>query len=177
MYSMFAKGLFAATSLAPVIAAFAIKDLSDGKTVYDAAPLIAVTCVLPILCWLLLVFARKHLEKQELTITKIKSTDKEVLAYLVAYLLPLLANDSIDYRDSLGVTTFVFGIIFLAVLHSTAFHFNPILGILGYHFYEVEADDGMTYLLITSDTIKKQKMLSQVVQLADYIFLEVERAE
>jgi len=175
MYSRFAKGLFAATSLSPVIAAFAIKGLSDGKTASEASLLIVIACVLPILCWLLIVFARKHLEQHELTITKVKSTDKEVLAYLVAYLLPLLAKDTIDYRDSPGVTAFVFGIIFLAVLHSNAFHFNPILGLFGYHFYEVEADDGMTYLLITSNTIKKQKMSSHVVQLADYIFLEVER--
>ena len=70
----------------------------------------------------------------------------------------------------------IFGIIFLAVFHSNAFHFNPLLGCIGYHFYEIEADDGMTYLLITSKTVTKQKMTSQVAQLADYIFLEVERA-
>jgi len=176
MLSRFAKGLFVATSLAPVLAAFAMKDIANGKSLYSVVPLLATAMLLPLVCWMLLVFARRHLEHQELVITKVTSTDKEVLAYLVAYLLPLLAKDSIDYRDSPGVTAFVFGIIFLSVLHSNAFHFNPLLGCIGYHFYEVEADDGMTYLLITSNTIRKQKMASKVVQLADYIFLEVERA-
>lgn len=177
MFSRFAKGLFVATSLAPVLAAFAMKDLADGKTIYDTIPLIAVALLLPLVCWLLIVFARRQLERQNLVITKVTSTDKEILAYLVAYLLPLLAKDSIDYRDTPGVTAFVFGIIFLAVLHSNSFHFNPLLGCIGYHFYEIEADDGMTYLLITSETVRKQKMTSQVVQLAEYIFLEVERSQ
>lgn len=175
MFSCVAKGLFVATSLAPVLAAFAIKDLAKGKTIYDAAPLLVIALLLPVICGLLLIFARSHLERQQLQITKVTSTDKEVLAYLVAYLLPLLAKDSIDYRESPGVTAFVFGIIFLAVLHSNAFHFNPFLGCIGYHFYEVEADDGMRYLFITSETVRKQKMVSHVVQLADYVFLEVER--
>jgi len=75
----------------------------------------------------------------------------------------------------LPVALFVFGVIFLAVYHSNSFHFNPLLGCVGFHFYEVKCDDGMTYLLVTSDTIKKQKVNSVVVQLADYIFLEIER--
>lgn len=174
MFSRFAKGLFVATSLAPVLAAFAMKDLANGKTWSDVLPLLVTALLLPAVCWLLLVFAHRQLERHELSITKVTSTDKEVLAYLVAYLLPLLAKDSIDYRDSPGVTAFVFGMIFLAVLHSNSFHFNPLLGCIGYHFYEIEADDGMTYLMITCKTVRKQKMTTKVVQLADYIFLEVE---
>jgi len=175
MLSRFAKALFAATSLAPVLAAFAVKDLANGGTLQDAAPWLIAAALLPVLCWLMLIFARTQLERQDLRITKITSSDKEVLAYLIAYLLPLLAKDSVDYRQNIGVTAFVFGIIFLATLHSNAYHFNPLLGCIGYHFYEVEADDGMTYLLITSKSIKKQKVVSEVSQLADYIFLEVER--
>ncbi len=175
MLSRFAKLLFVATSLAPVLAAFAVKDLTAGRGITEVAPWLIVTVLLPVICWLLLIFSRKHLERQELRIVKIKSTDKEVLAYLIAYLLPLLTKDTVDVRQQLPVALFVFGVIFLAVYHSNAFHFNPLLACVGYHFYEVECDDGMTYLFITGDTIKKQQVTSDVVQMADYIFLEVDR--
>lgn len=173
--SKIAKLLFVATSLAPVLAAFAVKDLTAGRSMKEVAPWLVVTALLPVICWLLLLFSRKHLEQQELRIVKIKSTDKEVLAYLIAYLLPLLTKDTVDVWKQFPVAMFVFGMIFLAVYHSNAFHFNPLLGCVGYHFYEVECDDGMTYLFITGNTIKKQDVTSDVVQMADYIFLEVTR--
>lgn len=131
MFSRVAKGLFVATSLAPVLAAFAMKDIANGKSWTDVTPLLVIGLLLPVICLLLLSFARKKLERHELNVTKVSSTDKEVLAYLVAYLLPLLAKDSIDYRDSPGVSAFVFGMIFLAILHSNSFHFNPLLGFFG----------------------------------------------
>lgn len=174
MLSRIAKLLLVASSLAPVLAAFAVKEISEGSTVADTWPLLLATVLLPVICCLVILYAKANLERQSLRVVKIKSTDKEVLAYLIAYLLPLLAKDVVDFRENLVVTLFVFGMIFLAVYHSNAFHFNPLLGFAGFHFYEVVCDDDMTYLLVTSRVIRKQKGESSVVQLSDYIFFEIE---
>ena len=174
MLSRFAKLLLVASSLAPVLAAFAVKELANGKQLADTWSWFAVAALLPVVCFLVMLYAKQNLERQTLQVVKIKSTDKEVLAYLLAYLLPLLAEEAMDFRNNLVATLFVFGIIFLAVYHSSAFHFNPLLALVGFHFYEVVCDDDMTYLLITNRTIRKQKSESTVVQMADYIFLEIE---
>ena len=42
----------------------------------------------------------------------------------------------------------------------------------GYHFYEVENDNGMTYLLISKKTIHRHDNTLRVKRLADYIYLE-----
>ncbi len=173
MLSRFAKGLFVATSLAPVLAAFAVEDLAKGHSWLSTAPLWAGFILLPVICLLLMCFARRSLERQTMAVTKIKSTDKEVLAYLVAYLLPLLAKDAIDYRANFAISAFVLGMIFLTVLHGDSFHFNPILAMFGYHFYEIEADKGMTYLLISPNVMRTQSMTTEVVPLFNYVYLEV----
>ena len=173
MLSRIAKLLLVASSLAPVLAAFAVREIANGKSVGSAWPLLVATVALPVICFLVIYYAKANLEQQSIHVKKSKSTDKEVLAYLIAYLLPLLATDVVDYRDSATTTAFIFGMIFLAMFHSNAFHFNPLLGLVGFHFYEVVCDDGMTYLLVTNRTIRKQSGESTVVQLSDYIFFEL----
>ncbi|MCC9602876.1 hypothetical protein LOC67_20190 [Stieleria sp. JC731] len=173
MLSKIAKLLLVASSLAPVLAAFAVREIASGKPVDSTWPLLLVTVALPVICFLVIHYAKNNLERQSLHVKKIKSTDKEVLAYLIAYLLPLLATDVVDFRDNTLTTVFIFGMIFLAIYHSNAFHFNPLLGFVGFHFYEVVCDDDMTYLLVTNRIIRKQSGESTVVQLSDYIFFEL----
>jgi hypothetical protein len=96
MVSWVGKLLLVATSLAPVCGAFAIgrlSDLSPGHKWYQdtlfwswtvtAFGLVALTC-------LFLIWCRIHLKRTAITTTSIKPTDKDVLAFLLAYLLPLL---------------------------------------------------------------------------------------
>lgn len=173
MLSRIAKLLLVASSLAPVLAAFAVREIANGKSVGSTWPLLVATVALPVICFLVIYYAKTNLEQQSLHVKKIKSTDKEVLAYLIAYLLPLLATDVVDFRDNTLTTAFIFGMIFLAIFHSNAFHFNPLLGLVGFHFYEVVCDDDMTYLLVTNRIIRKQTGESTVVQLSDYIFFEL----
>lgn len=178
--SKFAKFLFVLTSLAPVLAAFGVKELIDleaDESKATAYSLFAIAAILPILCWLLLVFAKKHLEQKELRITKFKTTDKEVLAFLIAYLLPLITKDTFDLEKNLWVTVFVFVILFFTIYHSNAFHFNPVLALIGYHFYEVESDTGMTYMMISKRAYIKQEQTVRYVKFSDYIFLEMQELE
>jgi hypothetical protein len=53
-----------------------------------------------------------------------------------------------------------------------ALHVNPVLGLIGFHFYEVETQEGVTYLLITKRTINNLKGVTSVVQLTEYGILD-----
>ena len=174
------KFLFVLTSLAPVLAAFGVKELvelKDGESGVTAISLFVVAGILPLLCCLLIYFARQELEPGELRIKKFKTTDKDVLAFLIAYLLPLLTTDTFDLEKNTLVTLFVFTILFFTVFHSNAFHFNPLLACFGYHFYEVESDSGMTYMLISNRVYKKQEQTVNYVKFSEYIYLEVKEEE
>lgn len=61
----------------------------------------------------------------------------------------------------------------LFVLWSThSLQVNPVLGLFGFHFYEVETADGITYLLISKRRINSAMAIKQVVQLSEYGILE-----
>ena len=162
------------TSLAPVLGAYAVTDVSQGKPLLIAICWLIPAVLLVIIVWLLMVFASRMLAKERLTVTSVRSTDKETLAYLVAYLLPIISNDVLDFRTHLATATFVFIVLFIAVYHSSAFHFNPLLGLVGYHFYEVQSEGGMTYMLITRRMVRQQKITLPVVELACYVYLDAE---
>lgn len=173
----FAKSLFVLTSLAPVLGAYVVNDLSQGKPFLTALFWLIPALLLMLICWLLIVFATRRLAKEQLIVTSVRSTDKETLAYLVAYLLPIISKDMLDFRTNLATTAFVFSILFIAIYHSNAFHFNPLLGLVGYHFYEVQADDSITYMLITRRVIRRQKITMPVVEMACYVYLDVEEPQ
>jgi hypothetical protein len=116
---------------------------------------------------------KKNEEIQTLSVTSIRTADQEVLAFLVAYLLPLIAKDTLGIEGDIWTIGYVFVLIFVAIYHNNAYHFNPLLGLCGYHFYEIETEDGMSFLLVTRQTLRKQSLSTRAVQLTDYMFLDL----
>jgi hypothetical protein len=119
--------------------------------------------------------ARSHLEKLPIVIKKAKSADKEVIGFFVAYVLPLVFRG--QSAPDLGAWLMA-SLMLLFVLWSThALQVNPVLGMLGYHFYEVETADGITYLMITKRKISNVLSVGHVVQLSEYGILEAESSK
>jgi hypothetical protein len=107
--------------------------------------------------------------------TAVESTDKEALAFIIAYLFPILTDKfpNVSEQDYWLLTLYIFLIVGVTVYHSNAFHFNPVLALFGYHFYQITADGGMKYLLIAHHTVRSQNPVITVSKLSDYVFLEV----
>lgn len=66
----------------------------------------------------------------------------------------------------------VLGVFFLVVMTSNAYHTNPLLGLIGYHFYEVSIDD-VGYILISRRNLHNTRAIKTVVSLTDYMLLDV----
>ncbi len=114
--------------------------------------------------------AQNTLERLPVVIKKAKSADKEVIGFFVAYALPLVFRG--QSSQDLGAWL-IAGTMLLFVLWSThSMQVNPVLGMFGYHFYEVETSDGITYLLITQRKINSVLSVGNVVQLSEYGILE-----
>jgi hypothetical protein len=119
--------------------------------------------------------SRYGLERLPVKIKSVKTVDKEIVGFLLVYLLPLI-NQS-HSTISLPVLVFVAVIFFFIVYNSHAYHFNPLLGFFGYHFFEVTIEGDITYVLITSQNITDCKAVSHVVQLTEYMILDANHAK
>lgn len=126
------------------------------------AVLAVITCVAVIK------LAAIQLSKNAVVIKMIKPADKEIVGFVLAYLLPLARGSQFD-----GVPMFiVLGVFFLVVMTSNAYHTNPLLGLIGYHFYEVTIED-VGYILLSRRNLHNTKSIRTVVSLTDYMLLDV----
>jgi len=167
----FGKLVLMLTSLAPILGAFAVNAFAQSN---NQAGWLCLTAglLLVLICWLVLVGCRKVLSDEPLTTKKVRTADKEVLAFLLVYLLPLFTKDLI-FTGNWLTPVYVVAIIAFCVYHSNSFTFNPLLSMAGYHFYEVENENGMVYLLISKTSIHRHDNTLRVIRLADYIYLEI----
>lgn len=171
MLNTFAKVLLVSTSLSPVLGAVAVNQYSRGEPITRWGAWLAVALLLVFLCWALLRYAAKNAQKHTLHIKEFERDNKEVLAFLVAYLLPFLSNDKMGFTVDWLTGAYVLGLIFLVVAHAGAFHFNPVMGLLGYHFYTVKDGDGVSDLLISRVELTRPGKDVPTVRLAQNIYL------
>ncbi len=188
MLNKAAKLALVATSLAPVfLTLWFVKLSSVWETAMpwlhnvanhwqSGSGYLLTALILSGLCFALvwLSASRHGLERLPVKIKAVKTVDKEIVGFLLVYLLPLI-NQS-QNTISVPVLVFVAVIFFFIVYNSHAYHFNPLLGVFGYHFYEVTIEGDITYVLITRQNITDCKNVSQVVQLTEYMILDANHA-
>jgi hypothetical protein len=132
----------------------------------------AIAVLLCMICFLSIYGCKRTLQKEPLVTKKIRTADKEVLAFLLVYLLPLFSKDVATFTGNYLTATYVFVVIAWVVYHSNSFSFNPLLAAIGYHFYEIDSEGGMTYLLVSKQALHRHDNKLTVVQLSDYIYLD-----
>ena len=172
MLNRVAKLLLVSTSLAPVLGAVAVNQYARGEpwTAWVGWLGTGIGCV--VVCWLMLLLVARHGERQPMQVAEVESADKEMLAFLLTYLLPFIASDKLGFSGEWMTGAYILLIIFLAVGHGDAYHFNPVLGLLGYHFYSVKTAGGMPFLLITRRVLRRPDEHLTVVQITESIYLE-----
>ena len=136
--------LFALTAIAPLSVSLAYVYAARESNI-RLAVIAALACIAlgGIACWII-GEAGKRLEKLPVTIKKARSADKEVIGFFVAYALPLVfrGEASIDF----GAWIVAAAMLFFVLWTTHSLQVNPVLGLVGFHFYEVETADGITYL-------------------------------
>ena len=171
MLSKFSKVLLVTTSLAPIFLTLWFVKFSKDWNIAVGYEYILLTIMLTALCYILLSFSAKKLEKIRIKINTVKTADKEVVGFILVYLLPLINESTIQINTS--VLVFVAILFYWIVYTSNSYHFNPLLGFLGYHFYEITIEGGITYILISRSNIINCKNIKSVVQLSEYMVLGV----
>jgi hypothetical protein len=170
MFSSLAKLMLSLTAMSPVALTWAIADY--GKQGYCARQLVAIgiAALLTIGCVGLLHVACETLTKVTFVVEELKAVDNEVVAYIVTYLFPLVSPSG---DISLPAQTFVLVLLAFILSTSNAFTFNPMLSLIGYHFYEVKCSSGVSYLLLSKNNITDVKTIKKVGRLSKHLMLDL----
>jgi hypothetical protein len=163
--------LLALTAIAPLSVSLAYVFASESQYLWAFAA--AMVCLLlgASALWVIRE-AGARLERLPIAIVKAKSADKEVIGFFVAYALPLVFRG--QYAPDLAGWLVAGGMLLFVLWSTHAIQVNPVLGVLGFHFYEVEARGGITYLLISRKKISNVLAINHIVQLSEYGVLEAQ---
>lgn len=157
------------TSLAPIGLVYAAV-LIDNDKVIGAGIVAGMSVILVTVCWGLLFAARRASAPVPKSIAEVSAKDGESLGFLVAYALPIIALKSPTFVVSWGLLAFTL-IMGIAIWQQQVFHVNPLLALLGYHFFAARNDGGAQVLILTRNKLLEPSEL-QVVRLSDYLWLE-----
>lgn len=170
MLSGFAKLLLTSTAIAPVLLTYAWVAFQDDDSVL-AAVLLGGCVVLILICLGLLRYAKSNLERMKFEAVTVEAADRENTAFLLLYLLPLFTAqfDTLNWQVWLPAIL-IFGAV---VATGYSYHFNPLLGLIGWHFYKVSTKEGVTYVLITKKQLRNATETIEVGQLTEYIVIDL----
>jgi hypothetical protein len=170
MLSTLARLLLTASSIAPVGLTYAwVAWMQDELQVAVWAAAAGLAAVVS--CIAVLYFARKHLEAMPFASKEIEAADSENIGFMLLYLLPLFSGKISSLNWDLWLPT----ILVYAVIVATGYgyHFNPLLGILQWHFYKITSTEGVKYVLITKKHIRSAAEIMSVGQLTEYILIDL----
>lgn len=146
--------------------------LYDGKPEMQGPSVFLVGCALA-LVWLCDVVIRRsaaELASNPVKVSAIKPADKEIIGFVLAYLLPLARGSNFEGFPMVMVLV----VFFLVIMTSNAYHTNPLLTMLGYHFYEVTIEN-VGYVLISKRNLHSTRGIERVASITDYMLLDVKR--
>jgi MFS family permease len=163
MLNSFAKFLLVSTSLSPVLGAVAVNQFARHEHWTRWAGWLGAALLLAFLCWAMLRYAAKNAQRHLFHIKEFERNDREVLAFV--------SKENMAFTGDWLTGAYILGIIFIVIAHAGVFHFNPVMGLLGYHFYAVKNGDGVSHLLISKDELRRADKDVQTVRLAHGIYL------
>ena len=166
MFSKILQFIMVVVSLAPVFLTLSFLSFFGKEQNFNLGILyLAITIIMVITSWFLINIAKFKLEILPIKIKSVTSADKEILSFVFVYLLPLI---SIDTKTLIFIL-----ILFFFIAYTThIYHFNPILGLFGFHFYEIEIENGTKFILMTKKTLFNTKQIKEVVQASNYILID-----
>lgn len=174
MLGRFAKLLLVATSLAPILVTYGVARFETDHNLSFLCWFIALALLA--ICLLILHFSKTRLEIHTFRIKFMKNADQEVLAFIIAYLLPLAGSRGL-VSTNIGTSVFVLSLLAVAIYNSNAYHYNPLMGFFGYHFYEVRNEQSMTFIMVTRSRVRDVQRARKVVDLSDYMILDLGESE
>jgi len=177
MISRFFEYILVGTSVSPVFITFYVVGFLETNSYTKGVYWLILFLISLLAFYLIKRFAEKKLERMPIEITHVSPADKEVATFLLAYVLPFLNIGSSNIFVQIAIVV----MLYMIVLTSSNYHFNPVLSLFGFHYYEItlelNIDDrkySYSYILMTRKTIRDCRNIKKVIPLSDYMVMEVE---
>ncbi|HYF87499.1 hypothetical protein [Azospirillum sp.] len=145
---------------------------------YDADPNDNVAIYLAIVgaCGFLSVFfifrAVNHYgQRMKFVAKKVKPNDHLLIGFLFSYFIPIIARAA---QLDAPKTTLLTLILLFALWIVSSVPAHPLLSVLGFRFYEVEADHGFVYTVISRRELTHPADIKAVRKISSSMLLEVE---
>lgn len=171
MLGRLVKFLLVLTAVAPIMLTWAFAHWRAHGVRGEQAAAIVIAGLLAVLCALIILGAEQQLPRHSFQAASLKHSDSEVVGFLVAYLLPLVSTRAGDF--DYAILAFVSLLLAAVVWASESYSFNPLLTLLGFHFYEVENTDGVSYMLITKRDIRRCRDIDAIAELSRSVLLDL----
>lgn len=164
------KLLLTSTAIAPVLFTYALSLYLSERWMF-ALLLTILGITLFIACIFFINYAKANLERINFSARTVEAADRENMVFLVLYLLPLFTGQF----TAPDWPVWIVAVVIFAVVVGTGYnyHFNPMLGIMGWHFYKASTEEGITYVLITKKQLRTSSKRLEVGQLTEYIVLDL----
>ncbi|MEM5387888.1 hypothetical protein VSR68_30500 [Paraburkholderia phymatum] len=166
--------LLALTAIAPLSISLAFLFAKAHRYLWALAALAGCLALGGLARWII-AQAGARLEVLPINIVKARSADKEVIGFFIAYALPLILRG--QATPDLEAWLFAAGMLLFVLWGTHTLQVNPVLGVMGYHFYEVDTKGGITFLMITRRKITNILSVERVVQLSEYGILEANQKQ
>lgn len=174
MFSSFTKLLLVMTALSPIALVYGWVTISE-EFYWASAALLSACIILTVTTLVVLSLSDKYLERFDFKFTSVEPVDQENVTFLLFYLSPLF----VAKLGSLNFNVLIPALAIYALLTATSYsyHFNPLLALMGWHFFKVTSPEGVTYVLLTRKKINNIDSISEVGQLTDYMLIDLTRSK
>jgi len=156
------------TSLAPLALVEAAVQFGRGAARTGALCLL-IAAALVLVCAGLFGGVRRWNAPAVLEVSGPSLKESEPLGFFVAYALPLLSDSHAG--NLVGLLTFA-SLMGLMVWQQQLFHMNPLLALLGFHFFSAKNDRGGS-ILVVARTKALAAGRASVIEISDYLWLHL----
>lgn len=173
MPNVIQKALYNISAGVPLCFVFAIVWWNQKHTYWLPMICIAMGIVLMILFGMSFRYFKENLPPISVRISSVSPNDKWVLAYGISYLMPVASMAIQDFNLILAGAIGCVGILIAPFANSSMP--NPILFFMGYHFYDVSTENGMSgYVLITKKKLRNKNNIKLAKRVFEFLLLHEE---
>lgn len=172
MPNILQKALYNISSGAPLLLSFAVVWWFEKRTCTVPAICIISSLLLIILMLVSFCYGKHNLPSIEITVTDVSPHDGYIVAYIISYILPFVTMVIEDCNLFLLCTVSLVVVLIAPLINSSMP--SPILFMCKYHFYQVNAANGVSgYILISRRKIRKAKDVKSVKRIFEFLLLDV----
>jgi hypothetical protein len=172
MINRLQKCLWILSSGAPILLAFSITWVIKGKPYVTSLIALVVAILFMFVAFIVFHIIKNKLPILQFRAKKITQKDMYVIKYAISYLVPFASIAFNKYNPYVFLVIAL--IIFVTMLIANTPTANPLLFFGGYHFYDVEGENGIgNYLVISNKAIRNREELKKVIRITEYLLLDV----